>query len=114
MSLTIPLDPLPLRIDDTGVPRVAGTRIPLERVIRAYRAGDAPEVIVEDFDTLDLADVYTLIGFYLRHQRDVDAYLAECDRRFEEIRRQTEGRFPPDGVRERLVARRGVQPPARP
>jgi hypothetical protein len=31
--------------------------------------------MVEQFPTLDLADVYAVIGYYLRHRADVDAYV---------------------------------------
>lgn len=106
MPLTLDAPPLPLVVDDAGVIRVAGTRVPLATVVTAYQQGATPEQIVDDFDTLHLADVYSVIAYYLRHQPDVEAYLDEQRRRGEEIRRETDRRFPPDGIRERLLARR--------
>jgi hypothetical protein len=55
---------------------------------------------------LDLADVYAVIAYYLRHRAEVDAYLQEREQQAREIRRQIEARFDPTGVRERLLARR--------
>ncbi len=110
MRLAITADPLSVRIDAHGVPRVGGTRIPVDTVITAYKLGSTPEQIVDDFPTLQLADVYTIIGHYLRHRPDVDAYLSERERQAKEIRREVEARFPREGVRQRLLRRRGSQP----
>lgn len=52
-----------------------------------------------DFDTLDLADVYAVIAYYLRHGAEVDAYLAEQRRLADEVRREIEARFPQAGLR---------------
>jgi uncharacterized protein (DUF433 family) len=106
MELNLEAPPLPLAADAFGVVRVGGTRIPLDTVITAFKQGSTPEQIVDDFDTLHLADVYAVIGYYLRHQSEVEAYLEEQRRSAEEIRRENERRFPPHGIRERLLARR--------
>ena len=111
MSISIVDDPTPLRVDPHGVLRIGKTRIPLERVIFFYRQGETPEQIVDSFDTLELADVYTLIGYYLRHRAEVDAYVEERERQNEEAIREIEARFPHDGLRERLLARRNSQTP---
>ena len=109
MSLHLDALPLPLSADDDGVIRVGGTRVPLATVITAFHQGATPEEIVADFDTLDLADVYTVIAYYLRHGAEVDAYLAEQQRLADEVRRDVEARFPQAGLRARLLARRARQ-----
>ena len=106
MSLVLEAPPLPLTADDDGVIRVGGTRVPLATVITAFHQGGTPEEIVADFDTLDLADVYAVIAYYLRHGAEVDAYLAEQRRLADEVRRGVEARFPQAGLRARLLARR--------
>ena len=106
MTLSIADDPCPIRLRQ-GVPCVGGTRVTLDTVIRAYQRGLTPEQIVYDFDTLALADIYTVIGYYLRHRAEVDAYLDAREQRAEEVRREIEARFLPDGPRERLLRRRG-------
>jgi uncharacterized protein (DUF433 family) len=106
MTFTIAADPLPLRLDSGGSYRVGGTRVRLDTVIFAYNAGTSPEQIVSEFPTLDLADVHWVIGYYLRHRSEVDAYLkvrqAEADRLRHEIESQPHNKE----LREKLVARR--------
>lgn len=68
---------VPLTRMDNGVYRVSGTRIPLERVIESHKAGATPADIVDSFDTLNLADVYSVIGFYLKNPDAVESYLRE-------------------------------------
>jgi uncharacterized protein (DUF433 family) len=100
--------PPPLYITEEGVVRVSGTRVTLDTVIAAHEEGETPEQIVESYSALNLADVYAVISYYLRHRSEVEAHLEERRRHAEEVRRQNEARFPPDGVRERLLARRKV------
>jgi uncharacterized protein (DUF433 family) len=95
----------PLRVDRDGVMRVGGTRVTLDLVVSAWQRGKAPEQIAADYDTLHLADIYAVISYYLRHRAEVDAYLEQRRQQAEEIRRQNEKHFPPDGIRERLLAR---------
>jgi uncharacterized protein (DUF433 family) len=102
MALTIPADPLPLARDEQGVIRVGPTRVTLDLVVEAYLAGSTPEEIVSQYSSLNLGDVYSVLGFYLRHRTEVDAYLEERRREAEEVRRRHETRWPPDNIRERL------------
>ncbi len=46
-----------------------------------------------------------VIGFYLRHRHEVEAYLQHRQQRAEEIRKQNEAKVGPQGVRESLLAR---------
>ncbi len=107
MPLTIHEDAIPLRVDETGTVRVGKTRVILELVIHAFRDGGTPEQIVQDYDTLSLADVYAVIGYYLHHRDEVDAYLAVRAAEGEELRKKIEDRqrHLPD-IRARLLAAR--------
>jgi uncharacterized protein (DUF433 family) len=89
----------------SGAVRVRGTRVSLDSVIYAFDEGATPEQIRDDFPTLQLADIYAIGAFYLRHRDEVKAYLEQSRRRAEEIRRKIEEICPPDGFRERLMAR---------
>lgn len=55
----------------------------LDTVVAAFEQGATPEEIGLRYDTLDLADVYAAIAYYLRHRDEVGAYLrarkAEAD-----------------------------------
>jgi len=106
MSLTISTGPIPLETDADGVVRVGGTRVSLDSVIYAFNEGSTPEEIVQQYTTLDLADVYAVIGYYLQHRGEVNEYLAARRAQRDEIRKEVESRFDPHGIRDRLLARR--------
>lgn len=99
-------EPVPLSADADGVLRVGGTRVPLATVVEAFCEGATPEEIVLRYPSLDLADVYSVIGYFLHHRAEVDAYLAEQRRQPEAIRAENEAHFDPTGVRDRLMKRR--------
>lgn len=102
--LSTAVEPVPLRTDEFGVVRLAGTRVTLDTVVSAFETGATAEGIAEDYP-LRLDDVYAVILYYLRHRDEVRAYLAERRDRSEEIRRAHLSRFNQDGLRERLIAR---------
>ena len=108
MTLMIRDDPVPLRIDDGGAVRVGATRVTLETVLHGYRRGASPEEIAESFDTLKLADVYSVIGYYLRHQSEVDAYLQRVEEAANLLRQRIESQPGYQERRERLLARRAA------
>ena len=77
MNLVLEREIPPLREDETGAIRVGSSRVLLETVLRAFQDGASPESIVHRYSTLSLSDVYNTIGYYLRHQDAVEAYLRE-------------------------------------
>lgn len=84
---------IPLRFAEQGrVLRVGKTRVPIDTVIYHFKQGLRPEEIVSSFDVLKLADVYLVIGYYLRHQQEIDEYLEKREREGEEIRREITSR----------------------
>lgn len=109
-NLAIAIEPTPLRTDQDGVVRVGGTRVTLDSVVYSFQEGSTAEQILEQYPSLRLADVYAVIGYYLRHREEVEAYVAEQRRQAEEARRQDEARFDRPGIRERLLARRASKP----
>jgi hypothetical protein len=58
--------------------------------------------IVCRYPSLNLADVYATITFYLKHQSEVEAYLQKRRQQAQEIREINQARFDPQGLRERL------------
>ena len=106
MKLPIQQEAIPLRIDKDGVVRIDDSRVTLDTVIYAFNDGAAAEEIAEMYPSLRVADIYSVIGYYLHHRSEVDAYLKAREAFAGEIRRQNELRFPSDGLRERLLARR--------
>ncbi len=109
MTLQIALDAVPLVVDAHGVARMRGSRVTLDSVITAFKLGASAEGIVDQFPTLDVADVYAVLGYYLHHQPEVEVYLEEQDVQARKVRSEMEARFNPAGIRERLLARRRQQ-----
>ena len=109
MILPVSLDPVPLTETEEGVLRVSGTRIPLERIVRAFLNGATPEQIVQDYDVLDIKDVYAVITWYLHHRDEVASYLASTEREATKLQSDIERQFDPTGIRARLLRRRSVE-----
>ena len=105
VNLNVQADLPPLEQTDGGVIRIKGTRIPLERLVRAFLAGSTPEQIAHDFDVLSIKDVYAVVNYYLHHREDVDAYLDDAEQVATRIRGEVEQNHNPTGIRERLLAR---------
>jgi len=62
--------------DPDGFVRVAGHRIGLHHVVRAYNDGYSPEMLLGEFPTLSHSLIHKLIAFYLDQHEEVDAYAA--------------------------------------
>lgn len=88
MHLVLESEAPPLRQDETGAIRVSNSRVLLELVIRAFQDGASPESIVQRYSTLSLSDVYSTIGYYLRHQDAVEAYLQQREQMAESVQKR--------------------------
>src|SRR5690349_17950688 len=83
---------------------VAGTRISLDSIVHAFRRGESPETICQNFELLSLEEVYGAIAYYLANQPDIDAYLLRQSERWIEEKRHAEPL--PSNLRERLMRAR--------
>jgi len=107
MTLSIHVDPVPLRATPEGDVRIGATRVLLDMVVHAFDEGATPESVVQRYPTLPLADVYAVMAYCLRHRPEVDAYLQRQEECAGEVRRKIEARQGDmSGIRERLLARR--------
>jgi uncharacterized protein (DUF433 family) len=86
--------------DGHGVFRVGGTRISLDSVVNGYRQGFSAETIQDQYPGLSLEQVHGAIAFYLANREEVDQYLLEQEKVWEEFRRKTDET--PSPVVERL------------
>jgi uncharacterized protein (DUF433 family) len=86
--------------------RIGGTRVALEQVVEPFRQGVTPEEIALRYATLDLADVYATVAYYLHHREPVDEYLADQARAAETARQDHAETLDMAALRERLLARR--------
>jgi uncharacterized protein (DUF433 family) len=108
MLLVPTADPIPLVTEKNGVVRISKTRVTLDTVVTAFLDGSSAEEIKDQYPSLQLSDIYSVIGYYLRHQTEVDAYLLVRQQLASEVREEAERRFNPIGVRDRLLARRNT------
>lgn len=106
MVISMATERIPLMADTDGVVRIGGTRVTLDTVVAAFDDGATAEEIAHQYPSLQLADVYAVITYYLRQRSEVEAYLRQRRELADEVRRQNEARFDPQGVRDRLLARR--------
>lgn len=109
MSIAIDIEWAPLDVDVDGAIRVGGTRVTLETVVTAFQQDATAEEIAQQYDALDLADLYAVIGYYLRRKSEVDEYVPERVRESAAAQQAHETRFDPAGIRDRLLARRAAK-----
>src|ERR1041384_3876862 len=95
-NMTTPIQPVsvPLFDDGQGGLRVTGTRVLLERIVHAFEDGATPEGIVQSYDTLQLANVYAVLTWYLQNKMEVESYLRKRTEEAEAIRRTIEASQP--------------------
>ncbi len=96
---------IPIEQDETGEIFVEGTRVPIDIIIGQFKHGATPRQIVDDYDVLNLGDVYAVIGYYLHNKADVEAYLIHQQHERDQAKQQAIERFQLTGIRERLLAR---------
>jgi uncharacterized protein (DUF433 family) len=111
MSIDIEKEKIPLAKDADGVIRVSGTRIALESVIAAFQEGATAQEIGQQYPSLPLADVYAVIGYYLKHRSSLDVYLRGRDSKRAEVQQKNESRFNPRAIRERILGRSSAARP---
>ncbi len=106
MNVVVSTSKIKLTKTEASVLRVGNSRVSLDSVIIAFGQGATPEQIVEDYDSLELGEVYAVISYYLQNREEVENYLANRKVERDELRRQIESRSNPQGIREKLLARR--------
>jgi hypothetical protein len=111
---TLDFEPLtvavPLREEPPSVFRVGQSRVLLELVLRAFKAGATPEAIVQSYDTLKLADVYAVVSRYLANPAPFEVYLRQCAEAAAKTRRKIEeSQGPQVNLRAILLARAKAQ-----
>jgi uncharacterized protein (DUF433 family) len=89
---------------------VAGTRIGLDVITHDFRRGRSAEAIFDAYSSIgSLAKVDGAITFILEHPTEVDEYLADQDRIFEEIK----ARYPMPAEMIERIARVKAEKPAK-
>jgi uncharacterized protein (DUF433 family) len=96
---------VPFEICQDGVLRVSGTRVTLDTLIAAFTEGATAEEIAQQYPSVPLADVYSLLGYYLRHPSEIQLYLNRREAEAERVRAENESHSDPAGIRRRLMSR---------
>jgi len=107
-TLPLPVNAPPLRMGDDGAVRVGNSRVSLDLVVQQYENGMTPEEMVRAYDTLQLADVYAAISYYLRHRDEVRTYLKRRQEQANHLEAKIESERP-SVTREDLHARRSAR-----
>lgn len=105
MTLSITAEPIPLEMNADSVVQVGRKRVTLDTVIAIFNSGATAKEICLVYPSFQLADVYVVISYYLRHHQKVEVYLQQRQKRPNEIRKQNEAKFNLQGVRVSEAAR---------
>jgi uncharacterized protein (DUF433 family) len=106
MSFLSMTQTIPLTQGEDGIIRVTGSRVTLDSIVHQFKNGASAEQIQEDFPSLTLSDVYSVVAYYLQHTGQVEAYLNEQAQAAGEVRREVESLEQTRELRERLRQRR--------
>ena len=105
MALAFVESKLPMAYDQDGVIRIGQTRVTLDTVINAYESGLTAEEIASQYPVLKVADVYQVIGYYLHHKKDVNAYLEKRQSEHEAALQEIKSHYDQSGLRKQLLSR---------
>lgn len=100
------MDRVPIAMNADGVLRIVGSRVTVDTLVSAFQDGATAEEIAQQYPSVSLADIYSVIGYYLHQRPEIEAYLARRRREAAQIRQENEARWDPTGIRARLLARR--------
>ena len=77
---TLTSEAIPLIKGADGVIRLRGTRVTLDTVVAAFLDGATAEEIAQQYPAVALADIYQVIGYYLRHETELEEYFLAAGR----------------------------------
>lgn len=83
---------VPLTLWKDGTIRVKDTRLLIDMIVGAHNRGISPEEIFESFpsDAYTVADIYSIIAYYLQNKAKIDKYLAKREKESEKVWKKIE------------------------
>ena len=105
MAQAFDAQPPPLE-DENGVIRIVGTRVQLETIVSAFELGATPEELVQNYPTLELPAVYSILAYVLQNTERVSTYMARRRAEADVLKAEIQQRFPSLGFRQRMLERR--------
>lgn len=104
---------VPLTLTDDGAIRITGSRVSLDSIAYHFKLGATAEQIAHKFPSLQLADIYAAITYYLTHREEVEEYLRQQETEGDGVQQRIEAdpqyQAAMAELRERLLARRSAQ-----
>ncbi|MBX3244165.1 MAG: DUF433 domain-containing protein [Acidobacteria bacterium] len=111
MAVSFGTIPNAIRKVKGGVLRVGDSRVSLDSVIYMFNEGADAVEIQNSYDSLTLAQVHAAIAYYLDNKATIDKYLTEQIKQQKKIRAEIENMFPPDEMRDKILARKKGEDP---
>jgi uncharacterized protein (DUF433 family) len=71
-----------------GKPCISGTKITVHRIAIWYKQGYTPEQIADEYEHLNLAQVYAALTYYHANQSEIEADLAREDAEIKQLEQQ--------------------------
>lgn len=83
---------VPLTLWKDGTIRVGETRLPIDRIVYAYKNGECPEEIFDSFPSTQytIADIYSIISYYLKNREKIEKYLEKREKEAKQIKEEIE------------------------
>jgi len=109
MAVIESIQSVPVTVTEEGAIRIAGSRVSLESLLHHYNAGATPEQIACKFPSLRLADIYSVVAYYLNHRESIEEYLRETEAAGDAVQARIESQPGYQGsmseIRQRLMTR---------
>lgn len=74
-----------------GRPRIAGTGVSVGRIVGWYKLGETAEEIADQYEQLNLAQVYAALAYYHANRGEVEADLAKEGAEYDRLESQFGG-----------------------
>ncbi len=81
---------VPFTMTEYGTIRIADSRVSLDSVVHQFKLGSTAEEIAHSFPSLKLADIYSVIAYYLNQRDEAEGYLQRQEAEAEALRKQLE------------------------
>lgn len=87
MSTITDIGTLIVRTPETcgGRPRIAGRRVSVQQMAVLSKKGLSAEEIVNEYEFLNLAQVYAALAYYHANKDEIEAYLAEEEAEYDRL-----------------------------
>ncbi|MEG3977653.1 DUF433 domain-containing protein [Microcoleus sp. herbarium8] len=72
-------------------PRIAGTRITVQRIAVWYKMGMSPEEIITEISHLNLAQVHGALAYYYANQEQINADIAAEEAEYDRLASECKG-----------------------